>query len=146
MEEIKIYVPAVPVAQPRPRAVSIAGMPRLYQADRHHPIHDFKASCRMSAIAAYAEEPLDEPIALTALFVMPRPKHLMWKRRAMPRVPQTTGADLDNLIKSVLDALNGLMWRDDKLIYHVNATKLTAAGDEQPHVELIIWRPKPGEG
>jgi Holliday junction resolvase RusA-like endonuclease len=38
----------------------------------------------------------------------------------------------------VLDALNGLAWRDDAQIHTLNISKVVAAGDEQPHVQVRI--------
>ena len=35
----------------------------------------------------------------------------------------TTKPDLDNLIKSILDPLNGVFWRDDSIIIKLEATK-----------------------
>jgi Holliday junction resolvase RusA-like endonuclease len=46
--------------------------------------------------------------------------------------------DLDNLVKAVLDALNGLAWRDDAQIHTLHISKVVAAGDEQPHVQVRI--------
>lgn len=34
------------------------------------------------------------------------------------------GADIDNILKLVLDALNGVAWEDDRQVAHVNAWKL----------------------
>ena len=46
--------PAVPVAQPRPKARSFAGRAQMYEAGKEHPIHAFKATCRMAASRRYA--------------------------------------------------------------------------------------------
>lgn len=140
MEDIVIHIPAVPVAQPRGRAVSIGGIASIYQAPRSHPIHAFKATCRMAAIAVFSDPPLEEPIAVSVVFLMPRPKYMRWRKRPMPRIPHTTATDIDNLLKAVFDSLNGVLWTDDRLIYAVEAQKLMAAGDESPHVELTVRR------
>lgn len=134
---ITFVVPAIPIAQPRPRATMIAGHASVYEAGDSHPIHAFKATCKLAW--ANTKEPMIEgPVCLDLQFVMPRPQNKRWKTREMPRYPNTKSPDIDNLAKSVMDALNGLAWKDDKQIYNLVATKMVAAGGEQPHVEVNI--------
>lgn len=137
MAEITITVPAVPVAQPRPRATSFGGHARVYQPSKH-PVTAFKATVRMAFQSAYAGAPLTGPLRCDCLFVMPRPKSLIWKTRPMPRVPHTAKPDRDNLDKSVLDALKGLAWIDDSQVCQGNIQKWIASGDEQPHAVITI--------
>lgn len=56
----------------------------------------------------------------------------------MPREPHTIKPDADNLAKSVLDALSGLLFHDDKQVASLVVTKQIAAGDEQPHVVVRV--------
>lgn len=50
--------------------------------------------------------------------------------------------DLDNYVKVVLDALNGLAFADDKQVVTIHA--LIERGVEEPHLEFtIINRPEP---
>lgn len=140
VKDISIYVPAIPIAQPRPRAVTVANRSMIVGNPVRHPVTAYKATCRHAASQVYTGAPLDQPLCLTLLFILPRPKAMFWKRKPMPRVPHTKGhPDLDNLVKATQDALNGLIWRDDGLIWHTNGKKLIAAGDEQPHTEIVIW-------
>ena len=46
--------------------------------------------------------------------------------------------DVDNLLKTLFDALNKLAWKDDSQLCFVFATKMIADGNEQPHVEVEI--------
>jgi len=134
---ITFTIPAVPVAEPRARAVAIAGKPRLYEASKSHPIHAFKATAKLS-FAATKSQAHDGPISLDLVFVMPRPQNKRWLTKPMPRYPNVIAPDVDNLAKAVMDALNGLAWRDDKQVSRLTCEKLVAAGDEQPHVEVTI--------
>lgn len=43
--------------------------------------------------------------------------------------------DTDNYVKSVLDALTGVIWHDDNLIVHIDAYKFYS---ETPRTEVII--------
>ena len=45
-------------------------------------------------------------------------------------------ADLDNLIKGVMDALNRVAWDDDSQVVKLMATKL--AVEENPHTVVVV--------
>ena len=134
---IEFKVPAVPVAQPRARATSIGGHARVYEPTSH-PIAAFKASVRLAASCAFSGGALTGPLRVDCLFLFPRPKSLIFKKRDMPRVRHIKKPDADNLAKSVLDALNGLVWVDDCQVCECVLTKWIAAGDEQPHVLVRV--------
>ena len=139
-------VPAVPVAQPRARAVSTGMGARVYGAKKSHPVHAFKAAVMSSFSAAWDEPPHDGPVSLSLLFVMPRPSAKVWKTKPMPREAYIAKKnDWDNLGKSVCDALNKLAWVDDGLIWKAEVERVIAAGDEQPHVEVVIEFGEPNE-
>lgn len=145
---IKFTVPAVPVAQPRQRHRIIAAAGKQFVSNytpKNSPVNVFKASCQMAAAEAYKGAPLDGPIIVELLFIMPRPSSLMWKTRPMPRMLHAKKPDVDNLAKSVLDALSGLLFIGDSMIYSLKVVKLIASGDEQPHVEVRIYEPDPLE-
>lgn len=147
---ITFTVPAVPIAQPRPRAVVAHGGKgaRMHEVTsiknpitgerKPHPIAAFKASVRHEARAAYDGPPLQGPLSVELVFVMPRPSSLFWKTRPMPRQWHTVKPDADNLIKSVLDALKGLCWRDDAQVARMVIAKQIANGEEQPSVSVSI--------
>lgn len=144
---IEFTVPAVPVAMPRPRGMMLGGHVHM-----HNPTHrkladgrrvsngvaEFKASVRMAFAAVYSGPPLEGPIRMTAVFVLPRPKGLIWKTKPMPRLRHTSKPDLDNLEKTVKDALKGLAWGDDSQVCLVEKSKWVASGSEQPSVALTI--------
>ncbi len=145
---LRFAVPAVPVAQPRARAVAFGGGARMHEvthiknADgtrKPHPIAAFKASVQHAFADNYDGPPREEALHVRLVFVLPRPKRLIWKTRPMPREPHVGRPDIDNLEKSFLDALKGLMSRDDAQVFHLDATKWIAAGDEAPHVEAEMW-------
>lgn len=141
---IRFIVPAVPVAQPRQRSASIGGRQVNYTPTKH-PVNAFKASVRMAFAEAYQGPPLEGPLSLSVVFVFPRPKGMVWKKRDMPRVDKTTKCDLDNALKAFVDALQGLAWRDDAQVsrYHEPFGKFIASGDEAAHVEVEIRRVEP---
>lgn len=143
MEPIEFIVPAVPVAQPRQRHRVVE--PKHDRRFVHnytptgHPVNAYKATIRQVFSEVYSGPPLTGALRLIAIFVLPRPSSMRWKRRAMLRVRHCKKRpDLDNLVKSLQDALNGLAWHDDGQVASHDTSKWIAAGDEQPHVAVKI--------
>lgn len=135
--KIAFTIPAIPIAQPRQRVGVIAGRARTYTPIKA-PVNAYKATCRIAAAQSGQAVVLDGPIALKAVFVLPRPSAKIWKARPMPRERHAKKPDADNLAKSLLDALTGLLWRDDSQISSLTIEKWIAAGDERPHVEVEV--------
>jgi Holliday junction resolvase RusA-like endonuclease len=131
---IKFAIPAIPVAQPRQRH-NARGHSYIPSS---HPVHSFKATARLAAEQAYQGPPLEGALYVHVVFVMPRPQAMCWKRKPTPREWHTGRPDADNLAKSVWDACNGILWRDDSQIAVCRVEKVIAAGDEQPRVEIQI--------
>jgi Holliday junction resolvase RusA-like endonuclease len=141
MTPIRFAVPAVPVAQPRQRhRIAGKGSRQFVQnyIATEAPVNAFKAAVMRAAEAVYDGPVLDGPVCVDMVFLLPRPKNMMWKTKPMLRVMHTKRPDLDNLQKAVLDALSGRLWRDDAQVCIGHAVKLIASGDEQPHVELCV--------
>lgn len=137
---VHFEVPTIPIAQLRPRAVNAGGRILVVGNPAKHPVNDYKATCRLVASQHHNGAPIDGPLALQIEFILPRPKRLIWKERSMPRAHHDRRPDLDNLLKSTIDALTGLLWRDDNQIQDLHSLKWYAAGDEQPHVEVTVRR------
>lgn len=139
---ITFTVPAVPVAMPRPRVgmrfVKGGGKVAGIMRDDKHPVHAFKAAVQMAARQAYQGAPIESPLFFQAIFVMPRPRKFNRKKDDPGRLWCPTNKDLDNLAKSTCDAMNGLTYRDDALIVRMVLSKVYAARDEQPCVEITI--------
>lgn len=139
MPTIAFSVPS-PVAQPRHRvgAGSAGGRPRAY-LPKAHPVHAFKGDARSAARDAMAGlDPFCCPVRLTAVFVLPRPSRLAWKRRPTPRVFAPVKPDLSNLVKSLEDAMTGVVWVDDAQVVEARLGKWHAAGGEPAHVEVTV--------
>jgi Holliday junction resolvase RusA-like endonuclease len=131
---ISFTVPTIPVAQPRQKHALIGGRVRNYMPTKH-PVNAFKAAVQLAASQVYSGAPITFPLSLTLVFVFPRPSNRIWKTKTMPREPKASKPDCDNLAKSFLDGLNGLLYVDDSQVVQLFVSKWVAAGDEQPHVE-----------
>ena len=83
-------------------------------------------------------QPSEQPLEIDIVFYMPIPKSYSKKQKAeilSGRLKHTKKPDIDNLTKSVLDALNGLAYADDSKIIKVAAEKQYS---EKPRTELSI--------
>jgi Holliday junction resolvase RusA-like endonuclease len=76
-------------------------------------------------------KPLAGPLKLTARFIVAAPKKPKWWAPAVR-------PDLDNYLKAIKDACNGLLWSDDAQIVHVDARKLYDMAGGPPRVELEV--------
>jgi Holliday junction resolvase RusA-like endonuclease len=98
------------------------------------PVNSFKAAVRMGwpgkAVA------IDGPVHLVLTFMFPRSKSKT--RKVNIQEPKTGKPDIDNLIKSVADALTGLAWKDDAQIASVVAMKRTAGDGDTAGVAIRI--------
>ena len=139
---IRVVIPGVPVAQPRQRHRVVTVGDRSFAQNytpQDSPVTAFKAAVRIAAGSARQGEPLAGPLRCDMTFVLPRPKALTKKRGDNPRAWAPKKPDVDNLFKSVADALNGQLWADDSQIVSASIRKVFAAADEQPQtiVEVV---------
>jgi Holliday junction resolvase RusA-like endonuclease len=92
---------------------------------------------------------LDGPGAVTVTVVarMPIPASFSVRRRSLAlqgRILPTGRPDVDNVAKLVLDALNGVFWRDDAQIVDLAATKVYG---QAPGLQIAVeQREQDGEG
>jgi len=126
MSQVKFTVPGLPVGQPRHRvAVRSGGRARAY-IPRSHPVHEYKA--RVALVARRRlREPLTGPIGVRLVFVVARSTRDRVRARWAAKKP-----DLDNLVKAVLDALEGIAFENDRQIVQLSAKKLLAAKGTAP--------------
>lgn len=86
-------------------------------------------------------QPIDSKIELTVLFFFQRPKNHYGTGKNAKTLKidapnhYTSAPDADNLLKFVCDALNGVFWVDDRLIY---SAKVIKAYSDTPRVCLEI--------
>lgn len=89
----------------------------------------------MIQAAPHAGRQVDGPLSLRITFSLPRPK----ARRKECYV--ITKPDLDNLIKSTMDALtDAAVWRDDSQVAEILARKVYTEGNHGPGAIIEIYR------
>ena len=141
MKKLILTVNAIPVAQPRQRHRIVKTNNTEFVQNytcKSDPVNAFKARIQHALAEVYNGPPLDCALIIDILFIFPRPKGKVYKTKPMPPYPKTTKPDKDNLEKSVYDALNGLLYRDDSQIFAGNTIKLIASGNEQPRVIIKV--------
>ncbi len=70
------------------------------------------------------------------------------KKNEMVGRSKVTKPDIDNLIKTVLDACNGHVWKDDNQITEITSSKRYGIGAENNHTNrrnIKKWSRKNGE-
>lgn len=83
-------------------------------------------------------DPLDGELSVEIKFYRPIQKSLSKKerdRRLSGKHKPIVKPDLDNYVKSALDALNGVLWVDDARIVELHAFKYYSVS---PRIEVIV--------
>lgn len=135
MKSVQFIVPGRPVPK---------GRPRVTRHGTYTPksTQQFEAAVRAawekSGAAPFGEnEPLD--LRVWAYFPIPKatPKR---SRKAMALAPHLKRGDLDNIVKSVMDALNGYAYPDDAAIWSIEAYKLYAMPSQEAYTTVMLRR------
>ena len=128
---MKITIPGDPVAQ---------GRPRFYRGRVVDPPKSkaWKEAARLHMKAA-CKNPIMKPMPVELVV------HVCFKRPKSSKPDdrwKTTKPDLDNILKAVMDAGNGILWEDDSQVVTISASKFQAK--EEPGVTL--WFYEVGDG
>jgi len=124
-----------PVQQQRPRATRFGKSIRLYDPKK---VKQFKQTIAEEAALTYRGKPLTGSLAVTLVFYRPVQQSLskVEKQRRIRGVHlPVVKPDLDNYVKSFLDALHGIYWQDDALITDLTASKRYG---RQPRIEIEV--------
>lgn len=105
------------------------------------PTKAYKAQLHLLAIKKMQElkmEPLEGALMINVVFYRNIQKSLSkaeHERRVSGKVLPTVKPDIDNYTKAFLDALNGVVWRDDAQITDKMTRKRYS---DKPHIELEV--------
>lgn len=125
-----------PVPQPRQRYRVVRAAKGAFAQNytpARHPVNDYKFALRIAWRAAHGDTMLEGALSLTVCFVLKRARS---RRRG--GIWHAHRPDVDNLLKSVMDALNSVAWRDDGQIARLRADKRYAAEGEAPRVAVLV--------
>lgn len=118
---IQLSIPGNPKSQLRPRL----GKKGVYNPSKQH-----KVAAQWSLAIQYSEEPLEEPLEILLEFYFSAPASSSKKKQNQMYngdIPHTKKPDIDNLIKLTLDAMNGIVFKDDSLVVKISAVKRYSA-------------------
>mgnify|MGYP003649162720 CR=1 FL=1 len=117
-------VETTPVAKGRPKFRRIGNFVSTYSPKK---TKDYETLIKEAAIQCMGKhDPLETPVSLSIAFGMPLPKSYSKKRKeaCLTGIERhLKKPDLDNMIKSVSDAMNGIVYRDDGQIVTITARK-----------------------
>lgn len=132
---IRFTIPGEVIPQGRPRFARTRNGVRAYDPARSR---EYKSFVQWSTFQLWPEKPLDGPLSVRIVEYRAIPASWSKKRRAeaLAGVIRPTGRpDMDNVIKAILDSLNGRMWHDDSQVVSLHAEKRYA---ETPRAEVEI--------
>lgn len=127
---MRYVLEVAPRAKERPRTTFAGGVARTYTP---RPTREREEEIRYLLMAAGAR-PLEGPLRLALELYLHAPL-----RPATPRAYPTLRSndpDVDQLAKLVMDAGNGILWRDDVQIVELVARKLWTAGEGRIELEV----------
>ena len=140
MRKIEFFVPGAPVGKGRPRAVRRGAGVVMFTPGKTADYEALVAATAAAALAcdALAHQLLDGP--LEAVLEMRFPAPASWSKAKRARALagaewHTSKPDADNVAKAILDACNGVVFRDDAQVVVLIATK---AFSEEPGVRVVI--------
>lgn len=120
---MKYTFPTLPIAK---------GRPRIGKGIAYTPTKTRSYERAISILARnMIDKPFIGPVYLEIDFFLPRPKKPKFNHPAVK-------PDIDNYLKAIMDALNGIFWNDDSQICYLIATKKYAEKDEQPRIEMFV--------
>lgn len=139
LRTVSLFVPGVPVPQPRPSVALRGTVPVAYYRDPKKKLKIWKTNIQVEA-EVHPCWPKDVSLSLQLAFYMPRPKaDFNAKGEVKDRAPKwhTKKPDVDNLVKAVQDALEGILWENDSQISILVAKKLWDDTGNTPGMDLI---------
>lgn len=121
----------VPHAKRRPRFQRMGRFVRVYSLDGK-----LEGDLAKLVRATWCNPPLEGPISLSLVYYLPIPKHTAKKRlAALEGAYQVRKPDADNYAKFTMDALNGLLYQDDRQVAVLRIEKRYSA---TPRTEITI--------
>lgn len=135
---VSFTIKAVPQPQLRPRIATVGGHPHLYDPKN---TRDFKRIVTKLASAEMGNlEPISGPIRVSFTFYRPVQQSLSkaeFERRAVGDELPTVKPDMSNYLKATEDALNGVVWVDDRAI---TTEVIKKRYSTTPRITLKVWR------
>lgn len=135
-----VYVDPQPKLRPRFNMMSR----RVYTPEK---VHSFQNEVRQQVVLAYGDSveypifSVDVPLSVDLDFISKLPKVHPGSKisHSLGLHWRGNGDDIDNLAKSVMDGLNGVLWEDDRQIVEMRMRKLFASRKRRPNDSLDVF-------
>lgn len=128
-------VPGKPVGKGRPRFSTNSGTPRAYTPDKTVQYEKKVRAAYLLANGPYFDGPVR--LKITAYFKIPKGiSRNLRTLMAEGEIRPTQRPDADNIIKSIMDALNGVAYKDDASVAEVACSKRYTGSDPYALVEI----------
>ena len=140
MNEIKLVIYGEPVPQGRPRFARIGKYVHAYDPEKsknYKQLVRFWVTQHLKKIDGF--KPFQNALYVDLTFFLSIPSSWSKKRRIEADngvIRPIVKPDTDNMVKSVTDSCNGLLWVDDNIITDFHARKRYTA--ELARVEIIV--------
>ena len=140
MNEIKLVIYGEPVPQGRPRFARMGNFVKTYDPQKsknYKQLVRFWVTQHIKKIDGF--KPFENALYCELTFYLPIPISWSKKRRIEADsgiIRPVSKPDTDNLVKSVTDSCNGLLWTDDSIITDLHAKKRYTA--ELARVEIVV--------
>jgi len=133
---IYFTVPGTPTAKGRPKIGRVAGHARMFTPDK---TVKYESTVALFARQAMGDRNLfDGPVALDLVLHMPIPSSWSAKKKfaaLKAEIIPETKPDCSNVLKAVEDAMNGIVYLDDKQISDLTVKKRYG---ERPGVDVVV--------
>lgn len=122
MEEVHFIIPGKPIGKGRPRFTRTG---HCWTPDKTVA---YERDIKMAYWSTYGHRKYgeDKALAVEIILYYPRPKRMTKVKRLLAQkgvLRPTVKPDVDNVIKAILDALNGVAFEDDRQIVQVECEK-----------------------
>lgn len=136
MNEIAFSIPGDAVAKGRPKASTIGGHVRMYTPAKTVSYESKVAYFANSAMSG--RELFSTPVSMNLIISVKIPESWSNKKKQLARnglIYPTVKPDCSNVLKSIEDGMNNVVYLDDKQIVDVSVSKRYS---DTPMVEVVI--------
>jgi crossover junction endodeoxyribonuclease RusA len=145
MMHFSFFVPGIPATAGSKNGFYNKKIGRVIMAPANKKQKPWMSHVQACALEVYNGPPIDGPIKLSIVFIMPRPKGHFGTGKYSSRVKEnapfypTSKPDATKMLRAVEDALTGVVWKDDSQVVHIDVCKLYTSKDfRTPGAEIII--------
>lgn len=141
---IEVVIPGPPRAQPRARAYARQRKDGQWKASvyENSNARRWKERAAMTMLEARTKAKasiMEGPVSLMVCAIWPCPTS--GSKKGAQREWRTSRGDADNVAKAIMDAGNGVLWKDDAQVVLLTVYKIRAGYGESERVEIRVSTP-----